>query len=210
MLTITPQVNIPPDWPIEEYKDIEGLGYYHEVARQTDNDPKALAQVVKNLSILGRDNARTPMQWDASPHAGFTEAGGAVPWMRVNDSYTDINVAKQLAEPDSVLKFWKDMIRFRKTHCDLLIYGAFEVLDLQGEETFVFVKSHGGEKAVVALNFSNSKQQVDLPGGEGEFLLQVSNYTHSNNEAETKVSSGSRVTLQPWEGQLYIHQNTSP
>lgn len=56
----TLQVNIPQDWPIEEYKDIEGLGYYNYVAQRTNNDPKALARVVKNLSILGRDNARTP------------------------------------------------------------------------------------------------------------------------------------------------------
>ncbi|PSR94647.1 alpha-glucosidase [Coniella lustricola] len=198
-------VNIPSDWPIEEYKDIEGLGYYREIAKQTNNDPQALAQVVKNLSILGRDNARTPMQWDGTLHAGFTEAE-AVPWMRVNDSYTDINVAKQLTEPDSVLKFWKDMIRFRKAHSDLLIYGAFDTFDLQTEETFVFVKSHGEEKAVVALNFSDSKQEVELPGS-GEFLLQISNYVHSENEAKV-AAGGSRVTLQPWEGQLYIHHVT--
>lgn len=195
------QVNIPQDWPIEEYKDIEGLGYYEEIKKMTHNDPKALAEVLKNLSILGRDNARTPMQWDNSAHGGFTEAEGGA-WMRVNDSFTEINVAKQSAEPGSVLNFWRQMIAFRKAHADLLVYGAFEVLDLENEDTFVFSKKHGNEQALVALNFSNKPSEIGIPS-DGEYILQVSNYT-DDKQRTARIPGGSKICLQPWEAHLYI------
>lgn len=204
---LPPQINMPRDWPIEEYKDIEGLGYYAEVAKTTRNDPAALAEVVRNLSVLGRDNARTPMQWDASPHAGFTDAP-AGPWMRVNDSYTEINVERQLDEPGSVLNFWRDMIKFRKRYADLLIYGAFEVLDLENEKTFVFVKRHGDSKALVALNFSGEPSEIEVPSG-GHYTLRVGNYGDKSHESGEQVAGGLRVVLRPWEAHLYIHNDTS-
>lgn len=206
MILTTPQVNIPPDWPIDEYKDIEGLGFYAEIAKATKNDPQALAGVRKNLSILGRDNARTPMQWDSSSHGGFTNAAGG-PWMRVNDSYTDINVARQSKEPDSVLNFWRDMIKFRKSHADLLVYGTFEALDLENEKTFVFVKKHGAAKALVALNFSGESSEIEIPRRE-DYTLQVGNYIQKT--AGQKVAGGSKVVLRPWEAHLYVVGGTGP
>lgn len=198
---------MPRDWPIDEYKDIEGLGYYSEVAKATNNDPKALAEVVKNLSILGRDNARTPMQWDGSPHAGFTDAPDG-PWMRVNDNYTEINVARQSSEPDSVLNFWRDMIKLRKAHADLLVYGTFEVLDLENEKTFVFLKGHGVEKALVALNFSGEPSEVEIPR-DGDYTLRVGNYTDDGQRTGKEVTGGSKVALRPWEAHLYIRGGKS-
>lgn len=199
-------VNIPQDWPIEEYKDIEALGYYDYVKKTTDNDPQALAQVVKNMAILGRDNARTPVQWDDSAHAGFTTSSEG-PWMRVNDSYTDINVAKQLVEPDSVLNFWKDMIKFRKAHVDLLVYGTFEAQDPGGEKTFVYTKRHGGETALVALNFSSEDQTFNLPK-DGVYSPQVGNYS-DGLEIGKKVPGGSQISLRPWEAHLYMLESSS-
>lgn len=200
-------MNIPQDWPIEEYKDIEGLGYYEEIRKATNNDPEALAEVVKNLAILGRDNARTPMQWDGSTHGGFTEAEGGS-WMRVNDSFTEINVAKQSAEPGSVLNFWRQMIKFRKAHTDLLVYGTFEVLDMENEDTFVFFKKHGDEKALVALNFSNKPSKIDIPS-DRDYVLQVSNYT-DENQGTDRIPGGSKISLRPWEAHLYIQGSARP
>ncbi|ROW12792.1 hypothetical protein VMCG_00646 [Cytospora schulzeri] len=198
-------VNIPKSWPIDEYKDIEGLGYYNEVARATGNDAEALARVVGNLSILGRDNARTPMQWDDSPHGGFTGSKDVTPWMRVNDSYTEINVANQQKQPGSVLSFWKDMIKFRKAHADLLVYGSFEVLDPEEEKTFVFVKKHGEDRAVIALNFSDAEQEVRVPQYEGgHWAFQFGNYEGPGKSGGEKVAGGEKVILRPWEGQLYL------
>lgn len=171
--------------------DIEGRGYYNEVAEATINDPEALKDVVKNLAILGRDNARTPMQWDNSANGGFTTA--KKPWMRINDCYVEINVAKQLEEPDSVFKFWQSMIKFRKAHADLLIYGKFEVLDAEDEKKFVFLKKHAGEKALVVLNFSSEDQTIELPE-DGDYVFQVGNYH----------DGGQSIKLRPWEARVYI------
>lgn len=199
-------VNIPGHWPMDEYKDIEALRYYEHVKTTTENDPEALAAVLKNMAILGRDNARTPFQWDGSAHGGFTTAKKG-PWMRVNDSYTDINVAKQLVEPDSVLNFWRGLIKFRKAHADLLVYGTFEVLDPGGEKTFVYVKRHGDEKCVVALNFSGEEQTFDLPE-HGDYSLQVQNYTDGHDAAK-RVPGGSKIGLRPWEAHLYLQSGSS-
>lgn len=194
--------NIPRDWPIEEYKDIEALGYYENVRKTTNNDPEALAEVVKNMAILGRDNARTPFQWDDSAHAGFTTSRDG-PWMRVNDNYTEINVAKQVDEPHSVLSFWKELIKFRKAHADLLVYGAFEVLDPHGEKTFVYVKRHENDKALIALNFSGEEQAFHLPE-VGEYSRQVCNYTNTQPDAANKIPGGTKISLRPWEAHLYL------
>lgn len=123
--------------------------------------------------------------------------------MRVNDSYRDINVARQLEEDDSVLKFWRDMIKFRKSHADLLVYGSFDVLDLENETTFVFVKKHAGGEALVALNFSSESAEVDIPQRDGDYLLQVGNYTDAGRGPKT-AQGGSKVTLRPWEAHLYF------
>lgn len=198
-------VNIPRSWPVEEYKDIEALGYYDEVKRASGGDRGALDAVLKNMSVLGRDNARTPMQWDASPHGGFTDAA-AGPWMRANDSYEQINVANQLGRPDSVLGFWRSMIRFRKAHTDLLVHGTFEVVGADEEKTFVFVKKKGGrdeEMALVALNFSDEEQKAGFPAYEGgRWALQFGNYC----EDEGARASKGGVVLRAWEAQLYLFE----
>lgn len=199
-------VNIPRSWPVEEYKDIEALGYYEEVKRTTGGDKAALDAVLANMAVLGRDNARTPMQWDASAHGGFTDSPGG-PWMRANDSFAQINVADQLARPDSsVLGFWRDMIRFRKAHADLLVHGTFEVVGADDEKTFVFVKKREGrgeEMALVALNFSGEQQKAGFPVCEGgRWAFQFGNY----GEDEGPGPSEKGVVLRPWEAQLYLFE----
>lgn len=199
-------VNIPRSWPVDEYKDIEALGYYEEVRRATGGDRAALDAVLANMSVLGRDNARTPMQWDASRHGGFTDSPRG-PWMRANDSYAEINVADQLARPrSSVLGFWRDMIRFRKAHADLLVHGTFEVVGADDEKTFVFVKKRGGrdeEMALVALNFSGEQQRAGFPAYEGgRWAFQFGNY----GEDEAPRASEKGVVLRPWEAQLYLFE----
>lgn len=193
-------INVPKEWPIEEYQDIETLNYYKQVAESTNNDKTALDYVMKSAQILGRDNARTPMQWDDSKFAGFTtyEKG---PWMRVNDVYPEINVAKQQKEPDSVLNFWKRLIEIRKQHRELFIYGSFEPFELENEQTFIFAKKAALEMALVVLNFTGEEQQVTLPFKGLEF--RVGNYADAHKEDVNGAGVETRV-LRPWEGRLYI------
>jgi glycosidase len=74
-----------------------------------------MTDVLRAISLKGRDNARTPMQWDSSPNAGFTGAS-TQPWIRVNDAYPDINVSKQESDPESVLNYYRKLISLRKQH----------------------------------------------------------------------------------------------
>jgi alpha-glucosidase len=187
-------INAPKDWPIEDYKDIESVNYYKSVAERTGNDPVALDRVMKSIQILGRDHARLPMQWDDSPYSGFTSNKSGA-WMRVNDSYKSINVDSQLKQPNSVLNFWKNMLRMRKEYKDLFIHGTFEGFDMQNEQTFVFCKTFGKDKAIVALNFTAEEQVFKRPDIRGKFELLVSN---------VEGVDGTEGTLQPYEGRLYL------
>lgn len=190
-------INVPKDWPIDYYKDIESVNFYKLMAAKTNNDPEEMAYVMRSLQTLSRDNARIPMQWDDSPYAGFTERQEGA-WAHVHDLYPEINVAKQLDDPNSTLNFWRDMIRFRKEHSEVLVHGTFEAYDIDNEKTFVFVKRFGGKRVVVALNFSSEEQELVLPEHEKGLKFMVGNY---GNEEE---GEGGMRRLRPWEGRLYV------
>ncbi|KAK3956901.1 glycoside hydrolase family 13 protein [Pseudoneurospora amorphoporcata] len=190
-------INVPKDWPIEYYKDIESVNFYKVMAAKTNNDPDEMAYVMRSLQILSRDNARIPMQWDDSPYAGFTERKEGA-WAHVHDLYPEINVAKQLDDPNSTLNFWRDMIRFRQQHSDVLVHGTFEAYDIENEKTFVFVKRSGGKRVVVALNFSSEEQEVVLPEYEKGLKFMVGNC--GNEEG----GEGEKRSLRPWEGRMYM------
>ncbi len=187
-------INAPKSWPIEEYKDIESINYYNSVAQRTGNDPKAVGHVMKSIQILGRDHARLPMQWDESPHAGFTTKKEG-PWMCVHDDYPAINVAKQQTDPRSVLNFWRRALQIRKEYRDLFIHGAFEMYEPENEETFVFGKRYGGHRAVVVLNFTGEEQGFQRPDVGGKFELLVGNL---------EGGDGTEDRLKPWEGRIYL------
>lgn len=192
-------INVPKSWPIEDFKDIESLGFYKRIATSTNNDKEALGRVMQGLQILGRDNPRLPMQWDSTLYAGFTNNPKGA-WMRVHDLYPEINVAKQLHDPASPHAFWKSMIRLRKQFKEVLVYGAFEMFDPDNEQTFVFSKSYGGQKAVVTLNFTSVEQSVELPF-DG-LTYRVGNY--EDVQAAEETSAGRARTLRAWEGRLYM------
>ncbi|KAK3301622.1 glycoside hydrolase superfamily [Chaetomium strumarium] len=195
-------INVPRSWPIDEYRDIESVNFYKAMARQTNNDPAEMAYVMRGLQILGRDNARLPMQWTGdAPHAGFTDCESG-PWMRVHDLYPEINVERQVREgAASVLGFWKRMIRFRKEHADLLVHGAFEGFGMQDESTFVFGKTAGEKRAAVALNFTGEEQELELPAYGGLVFKMGS---HDDAAVLEEGVNGRLRKLRPWEGRLYL------
>ncbi|TVY82805.1 Alpha-glucosidase [Lachnellula suecica] len=189
-------INAPKDWPIEDYKDIESINYYNSVAKRTNNDPKALAHVMKSIQILGRDHARLPMQWDSTPYAGFTSKKDGA-WMRTHDLYKKINVESQVNDPTSVLSFWKKMLKVRKEYKDIFIHGVFEGFDMDKQDTFVFKKIFGKDSAIVALNFTDKEQVFNRPHVEGKLQLLVSN---------VEGIEGTEEKLMPYEGRIYLAQ----
>jgi oligo-1,6-glucosidase len=200
-------INVPLSWPISEYRDIESVNFYNTMAAKIDpSSPDAeqqFAYLRTSLQKLARDNARLPMQWDGSAHAGFTDADGPGPWMRVHDLYGEINVEQQIQEGEgSVLGFWKRMIRLRKGLSEILVHGEFEGFEMEDERTFVFgKKGKDGRRAAVVLNFTGEEQEVTLPEYEG-LMFEIGSYEDAKEEEEK--AKGRVRRLRSWEGRLYL------
>ncbi|MBO2900988.1 alpha-glucosidase [Aeromonas dhakensis] len=106
-------------WQPDELRDVEAINYR---VSQAGLDP---AELARRLDAIGRDNARTPMQWDAGPSAGFSTA---TPWIALNTNHLEINAAEQLARPDSPFHCYRQLIALRKAH-PVIRHGDFELLD---------------------------------------------------------------------------------
>lgn len=138
------------------------------------------------------------MQWDASANAGFTTAD-ATPWMTVHPNHTEINVASQVSDPDSVFSFWKTVLATRKKHLDVFVYGDFNLVDEGHEQIVAYARrSEDGAAAVVACNFSSETVEwAGLKGGVKEVLV-------TNGGKTTGDFSGGKVTLGPYEGAVVL------
>lgn len=187
--------NAPADWDIEEYKDLDSLNYYNYVKEHRRDDPDALARAKAALAHLARDHGRMPMQWDATPNAGFTTAS-AKPWMRVHDNYPTLNVKRQVHRPASVLAFWRELLRVRRANAAIFAEGVFADTDTSNEAVFVFEKKAVQQKLVIALNFTADRQVVDLAASlGGTYKTLLKNYEEEPLDA-----------LQPYEGRIYLVQ----
>ena len=192
-------INAPEHWDIEHYKDVDSLNYHRRMSTQYANDPQRMQEVMKGLHALARDHARLPMQWDDSAHAGFTSTD-ATPWMRTHDDYAQINVKNQEADPDSVLNYWRKMLRFRKEHRDLCVHGEFFLYDPENEDTMVFWKHFGEEQVVVVCNFTAEDQAFRIPNDfEGKAKLAICNR-----------SDGKADKLKAFEARVYFVKGPGP
>lgn len=193
-------VNVPRSWPIEAYQDIASLNHYHAL-KAADATEEDLTSAMDGINLLGRDNARTPMQWDSSPHAGFTTSTSG-PWMRTHDNYPTLNVANQKEEAHSVLNFWTEMLKIRKEYRELLIHGDFRLLDAESEDCFAFTKTKAGKMAVIVLNFTGHNIIVRLPEASN-LRCRIGNYDDASM-VEAEASDPATRVLQPWEARLYL------
>ncbi|KAH7039620.1 glycoside hydrolase family 13 protein [Microdochium trichocladiopsis] len=212
-------VNVPKEWPLAEYKDIESTNYYREVEQRLDSSAATtpaekqaqLAAALAAMQHLSRDNARVPMAWDSSnPQAGFSANPDT--WMRTHDlSPTEINVAAQLGDDASVLEFWRRMLKVRKQLQAVLVHGDFELLDMPNQTLFSYTKT--AKDAFVVLNFSSDNQPFSLP--ELPHASPSSNskpwsLTVSTSPVPASAAANQHATvLEPWEGRLYISSSSS-
>ncbi|ODQ79307.1 glycoside hydrolase family 13 protein [Babjeviella inositovora NRRL Y-12698] len=180
--------NFSRDWDISDYQDIDSKNYYKQIKEKNGNDKKKMQQVMDNLALRARDHARTPVQWDDSANAGFSTGK---PWMRVNDNYKEINVKSQVNDPNSLLSFYKQVLKLRQAYKNLFIHGDFEILDHENKDMFTFTKTHEDKKALVVLNFSETNQTIQSI--EGEMIL-------------SNVDQVNGSTLSPYEGRIYLLQ----
>ncbi|KAJ2904966.1 maltase MalT [Zalerion maritima] len=164
------------------------------------NDIKDLERAVSALRYLGRDNARLPMPWDGeAPYAGW---GDTKPWMKPHSNAKAINVKSQERDEESVLSFWKKMLKLRKENADNFVFGEFAPMLVQDPALFVYQKEDREERALGVLNFTDKSKSLpsDVSALVGDRCkLLVSNYDFSKN------SPG----LLPWEGRVYVEGGKS-
>ena len=147
--------NCPWD-SLEEINDIESSNNVRQ------NIAKGLVRAEDAIEIMrrqSRDNARTPMQWDASENAGFT---AGKPWLRVNPNYPAVNAADQLGREDSVFRYYQRLIRLRK-ESELIVHGDFSLLCPESDEVFAYIRTLGEKKLLVACNFTDRPVAFPVP-----------------------------------------------
>ncbi|PFG38916.1 oligo-1,6-glucosidase [Georgenia soli] len=183
---------------IEDYRDIETLNYYRESVSGGASD----GEVMAGIGPVSRDNARTPMQWDSAPNAGFTTG---TPWLSVNPSYVEINAADAVADPDSVFHHYRRLIELRHA-LDVVVDGRFELLLPEHEQVFAYTRtSDGGPTSrgrtlLVVANWSSEPVAVTLPGQARALAGELVLTTHLDGAP----ADGEAVTLAPWESRVYL------
>lgn len=134
--------------------------------------------MLRYISLKSRDSGRTPMQWDASPNAGFTRG---TPWMDINPNYTEINAAEQEKRDDSVLSFYKQLIALRKQY-KTIVYGSYEPYQPENPNVFSYFRKMDGESLLVCCNFSKNAVHFPAPDGYSseQTTLLLGNYKDSH------------------------------
>lgn len=169
---------------LEEYDDLEVVNLHQEWKAMG----KDTAPLLKAVQQQGRDNARTPMQWDDSPNAGFTTGQ---PWLQLNPNYTEINVKAALADKNSIFHFYKKLLAYRKAH-KTLIYGDLTFFSIEAEDFFAYQRKDDNDDFFILLNFTNTPLKIDMPVSIEDYNLVISNYGPEPDEY-----------LLPWEARVY-------
>ena len=176
---------------INDFRDIQSLNHYAE-AVGTGADPET---VLDALRLSGRDNARTPMQWDGTENAGFTTG---TPWIAVNPNHKEINARAAVADDDSVFHHYRRLIELRRTE-PAVAHGDFRMLLAEHDEVYAFTRRHGDTELLVLANFSREPSTIEVPDAGrwqgGELVL-------ANYPVDTPASFR-ELTLGPFEARVY-------
>jgi oligo-1,6-glucosidase len=178
---------------IDDYKDIEILNMYREKVIENGED---VQKVMESIYVKGRDNARTPMQWDESEHAGFTTG---TPWLKVNPNYKEINAENAIVDLNSVFHYYRNLIQLRKQN-PIMVYGSYDLILPDHEQIYAYVRKYEGQTLLVILNFSSGKPLFELPFDVSyeDKRLFIHNYEVSDEETIDKIE------LKPYEARVYL------
>ena len=169
---------------LNNFRDLESINAFHELTEQgkmTEEDMLAA------ISYKGRDNARTPMQWDDSAYAGFSTAN---PWIMVNPNYTKINAKDQVNREDSVFKYYQKLIKLRH-ESELIVYGTYDLILDDDKDIYAYIRTLGNEKLIVYCNFSVNTRDVEIPEEFVNGKVLISNYSDAK--------ANRKITLRPYE-----------
>ena len=173
---------------INEYNDIETLNMYKDrISKGYSHD-----EIMASIYAKGRDNARTPMQWDSTENAGFTTGK---PWLKVNKNYKFINAEDCLQDKDSIFYHYKKLIDIRK-HNDTIIYGDYKLLLPEDKNVFAYSRKLNGDKIVVVCNFYNKEINLNFKEDFNNVEILLSNYKDSSILMKD-------LKLRPYEAIMY-------
>ena len=173
---------------INEYNDIETLNMYKDrISKGYSHD-----EIMASIYAKGRDNARTPMQWDSTENAGFTTGN---PWLAVNKNYKFINAEDCLQDKDSIFYHYKKLIDIRK-HNDTIIYGDYKLLLPEDKNVFAYSRKLNGDKIVVVCNFYDKEVNLNFKEDFNNVEILLSNYKDSSIFMKD-------LKLRPYEAIMY-------
>jgi oligo-1,6-glucosidase len=176
---------------VEEYDDVEVRGQWRGLV-ETGLVPAA--EYLDHVRQTSRDNARTPMQWTAAPHGGFTTGR---PWLAVNPNYTEINAAVQLDDPESVFHYHRRLIALRR-QTPALVHGAYLDIDPAHEQVFAYTRTLVDERYLVVLNFGAKPLDYVLPG-----TLRIERVVLDNWSGGDATPGAAQLKLAPWQATIY-------
>jgi oligo-1,6-glucosidase len=177
---------------IDDYRDIETLNMYRQHVAE---HPDQTGPVMSMIHARSRDNARTPMQWDASPNGGFSSG---TPWIKVNPNYASINVSQARSDPNSTFNYYRRLIQLRRQY-PVVVYGTYDLLEDVPDPVYAFTRTLDQDRLLVILNFSPEPTSFALPPTVQSSTAQllIANY----QTAPTAPSS--LLPLRPYEAHVY-------
>ena len=175
---------------LDDFRDVEALRYYREAVAAGESPDAVLA----GMRAIGRDNARTPVQWDASEHAGFTEGD---PWIGVTPNYREINAAAQVGDPSSVYAYYRALADVRHG-LPVIASGMFERIATPSPVVFAYRRTLDEAVATVLVNLSSQ------PASLGETARGVSGELILANRDLPEVEREALGVLEPWEARVYL------
>jgi oligo-1,6-glucosidase len=176
---------------IEDYNDVSVLNQYKHLVSVGGDIPKFM----KEISFSGRDNGRTPFQWDNSKNGGFTTG---TPWIKVNANYTVINAVAQEKDQNSCLNYFRKLVKLRKDNL-VLVYGKYTLLDKANPKVYAYTRELDGKKMLILLNFSATAATVNTVYNTANAKLLLCNYRDVPAQTQSKINN----ELRPYEAVIY-------
>ncbi|MBP3040335.1 alpha-glucosidase [Bacillaceae bacterium Marseille-Q3522] len=176
---------------IDDYNDVAMKNFYHNEIKEG----KSREEIIEVIWKTGRDNSRTPMQWNNEVNAGFTTG---TPWMKVNPNYKEINVEAEKNDPNSIYHFYKKLIRLRK-ELPVLVYGKYELILEDDEQIFAYTRMLEDEKMLIITNLFSEATVFTMPN---DVIYKTKQLCLSNYDVPENEDIG-QFTLKPYEARVY-------
>lgn len=195
-------VNVPKAWKMSDYRDLDTLNHWSR-AQKMGKTPEELAELQEEYRMKSRDNARTPMQWDMTENAGFTDPS-AEPWLKLNPSYKDgLCAANQVNEYLSPYRYWSRILRLKKKYKDVLVYGDYNLIGEENSDDLdVMMYERIGSDGKKAIIICNWKEEVVERKLEHDVEILEASYGVENVRLDGDV-----LTLRPFEAVVGMYKS---